>query len=106
MKATIAIAMGLLGVLLSHAVIANGYDYNARKTYRLACASCSQESVGYENNCGECRRCPGYDNVNCNCADPQCYSCNPCLSSQRCCEVFGNIGSADFEPIRPCGNCL
>jgi len=30
---------------------------------------------------------------NCQCADPQCISCNPCLARSRCCRDYGNIGA-------------
>lgn len=49
-----------------------------------ACGSCNTSSapLGY---------CSSYDN-GCNCTDPECYSNNPCLSREKCCNAFGNVG--------------
>lgn len=61
-------------------------------------SSCCSES---QNNCSVCHR-GGFHlfpQVNCQCADPACSYCNPCLSCSCCCAAFGNVGSGDFGPI-------
>ena len=63
-------------------------------TNTIAYADCGGGGCSSGND--SCSSCSSCSNPNpCGCADPTCYSGNPCLSQSDCCSVFGNIGSSN-----------
>lgn len=116
MKAKLLVV--IVSILISNFAIANGYydlkgertrpvvreqSYQA-PTYVKTCSQSSGCGESTVNNCERSNGCGGFSSVTCSCADPGCFYGNPCMSSGKCCESFGNIGSGDFEPLCSCAN--
>lgn len=55
-------------------------------TVRSSCAADDVCSQTYTTSCNT----DSYGS--CSCTDPECRRGQPCLDSQRCCRVFGNVG--------------
>ncbi|MFZ2315852.1 MAG: hypothetical protein WAW86_09390 [Gammaproteobacteria bacterium] len=75
MKAKIAVIIGCISILAGASL----------SSYADGCGSRGcQPGPRQENTCPSCQ-----------CADPACgpYSHNECISTQECCEAFGNIGA-------------